>query len=367
MKNIIALCNTYAQLIVMLQMKMTIFKDEKVSLILSDHSRDADNVVKRFRESDIFENVIYLKTKEIDYANGISLSSLNLVMKGVFGKYFFENEMICTEKFDLFLYFNYSFSANLLFTQFYEKNKNMECARFEEGVTSYNHRINEPDNENVPKKIKILVKLRKIFHKTNIYDKTETFYCYYPEFYTGSLNAVRVPLIREEQIELQNIIREVFDLKEENLEYKQKYIYFACVGDLEGGQPIGEVELAKKIANLVGQDNLLIKVHPRDTSGAFENAGLLVDCNSSKPWEAIQLSMDFSQYIFMSAISSSVLSVNLMMEDAPKSYFLYNLCNVKENTVAQSAIDGIENVIRMSDGALTKVCVVKNSLDEILN
>ena len=76
-------------------------------------------------------------------------------------------------------------------------------------------------------------------------------------------------------------------------------------------------------------DNLLIKVHPRDNTGEFEKSGLNVYPGSDVPWEAIQLNYDFSNHVFLTCTSNSILSVDVMLEKGPEVYFLYNLCNAE--------------------------------------
>lgn len=127
--------------------------------------------------------------------------------------------------------------------------------------------------------------------------------------------------------------------------YTQKYIFFTSVYDFEGGEPIGEYELVLKVANLVGKDNLLIKIHPRDLRTIYSDNGFNVDKNSLIPWEAIQLSSDFSDKVFLTINSGSVLSGSTMSEKPVKTFYMYKLCNIKENRSCQKNAQDIEALL----------------------
>ena len=115
--------------------------------------------------------------------------------------------------------------------------------------------------------------------------------------------------------------------------------------DFEGGEPIGEYQLVEKIAELVGKDNILIKIHPRDLRSVYSDNGFKVDRNSNIPWEAIQLSGDFSDKVFLTATSGSVLAGSFMAERAVKTYFLCDLCNLDQNPSAQNSVINIKELL----------------------
>lgn len=89
----------------------------------------------------------------------------------------------------------------------------------------------------------------------------------------------------------------------------------------------------------------MVKTHPRDTSGAFERAGLTVDQNSAVPWEVIQLCCDFQDHVFLTVSSGSVLSINLACDDPVSTWFLYKMCNLSENPLIENVTGEIESVL----------------------
>ncbi len=147
------------------------------------------------------------------------------------------------------------------------------------------------------------------------------------------------------------------------LSYPQKYIFFASVYDFEGEEPVGELEFALALANKVGFDNLLVKVHPRDDVNRFKNVGLNVDKNSQMPWEVIQLNYDFSDSVFITVASTSVLTISLIVDKSPKIYFAHRLfCS--QNSVFKKAKCFCEEMIDQNIKKLANICFL-NSIEEL--
>lgn len=134
-----------------------------------------------------------------------------------------------------------------------------------------------------------------------------------------------------------------------------------------GGTPIGEYELVCKIADLVGKDNLLVKTHPRDLRTIYNDNGFNVDKNSSIPWEAVQLGGDFSNHIFLTVNSGSVLAGSFMSEKPVRTFYMYKLCNIEGNSTCQKNAKDIEALLTNENmkEILSKVSIA-NRLEEIV-
>lgn len=245
-------------------------------------------------------------------------------------------------KYDLLMYYNLDMMALSFFAYLYEINQDIECARYEEGILSYNNPVY------VCAKFKCGNILRNLLRKKTIIQKTKSFYCCYPSFYSGNLSVVEIPKINVSS-EIGNVLKFIFNLKEEDLYYKEKYIYFSSVYDFEGGYPIGEINFVETLRNYVGNDNLLVKVHPRDKRTIYGDKGFHVDRNSKIPWEAIQLNMDCSDKVFITINSSSVLSINMLIEPMPKTIFAYHCCNYKRNKTAVITIRNLETLLHSNE------------------
>lgn len=325
MKKIIFICNTYFQLIEAIQLKNTLFYYESVTVVFSDHSRNAENIVERVKSLGFFEQCYFwssfekMKEQKVDSRENRRLLSCEITGKDGYSNPFESNF------YDELIYYNQLDNLKVVFAELYEKNPQIKVSRFEEGIFSY------ADGEYLAKKDKIVNPLRKMFGKKTLLECQHSFYCFYPELYKGHLNPVQIPKIEADGKTAQ-ILSRLFDTS--TAVYPQKYIFFSSVFDFEGGAPVGELNVIKQVAALVGNENLIVKVHPRDSIDRFVSAGLNVDKNSAIPWEAIQLGRDFSDHVFLTVNSGSVLSVSMLQEKKPKIHFLYKLCDLSGNPAA---------------------------------
>lgn len=333
-KKVICICNTYYQLIFAINLRNSIYSEDCFVVLLSDHSQNAMSVYHRLRETSYFDDIFYIETRGIDYdyKNGHN------IIRGTLQK-------MDIKRFDVFLFFNISRSSRLLFSYLYNNNNNIEVYRYEEGVLSYNIPIyKQLPLTPIGMFKRILYFFRKIVKRWNLIGKIDGFYCNYPELYYGQFHAKRVPLVQRGGT-VGDTIAKAFSTEKCVYEYKEKYIYFTSVYDFEGGKPIGEYQLVQEIAKIVGKDNLLIKMHPRDTRKVFFDAGFHIDKNSTIPFEALLIAFDFSNKIILTATSGVAMSIALMVENPPQIFYMYPLCKVKQNDDAQNTIMQIESVL----------------------
>ena len=325
MKKILCVCNTYFQLIEAIQLKNVLFSKDSVTVVFSNLSRNAGQIIERlstlkaFNSCCLWQCRVQMNLQSSNQKENLSVTIKEIVGNGGFGNPF-ESEF-----YDELIYYNQFDNLKVVFAELYNKNPNIKVSRFEEGIFSY------ADGEYLAKKDKIVNPLRKILGKKTLLECQQDFYCFYPELYKGHLNPVQIPKIEADGKTAQ-ILSRLFDTS--TAAYPQKYIFFSSVFDFEGGAPVGELDVIKNVAALVGNENLIVKVHPRDSLDRFISAGLNVDKNSAIPWEAIQLGRDFSNHVFLTVNSGSVLSVSMLQERKPKIYFLYKLCDLSGNPSA---------------------------------
>lgn len=367
MKRVLCICNTYYQLIIVIQMKLTILKKYDVSVVISDHSNDAATVANKLKSINLFKRVFFINTKYMDQDKQKPISAIKQIIYSIGDINPFSNVFSKNEIYDEIMYYNMSMSVEMIYNYFSRKNSNIVCSRFEEGIASYNNYYHNGNFSVLPFRMKLVRLGRRFLKKDVIIDKTKVFYCFYPNLYKGHFMAKKIPLIKTEDVKLKNILKSCFNIDIKTLQYKQKNIFFASIGDFEGGKAIGEVVIAKKIADIVGHDNFIVKVHPRDKTNAFIKAGLNVDKYSNIPWEVIQLNFDFNDYNFFTVTSSSVLSISLIQEKSPQIFFLYPLCNAEENKLMCNIIKDLEGLLAKIENITKCRLKVLKELKEIDN
>lgn len=339
----IIICNTFYQLMAAIQIRNTIKEKDYVCLLLSDHSKNTEEIAIRLRNEKIFDEVHFVKTKKFFCVDDSIINKILNTIRISFSDGAYYNSVLqnipnCC--FDEIISYNFSLDIDSFYSFFCRFNSDIRASRFEEGLFSYG----DTSGFAHKKKRTIVKTLRNLQGKKSLLDVLTKFYCFYPNLYTGQLNPVAIPLVKKNsktRIQLNNI----FNLRTNECQYYQKYIFFTSIYDFEGGKPVGEFELVNKIADLVGKENLLVKTHPRDIRTIYQDNGFNVDKNSSIPWEAIQLSGDFSDKVFLTINSGSVLSGSTMSENPVRTYFLYKLCDISGNPSCQKNAVDIEKLL----------------------
>lgn len=343
MKRILMIANTYYQLIIAIQMRYTIFENEEVILLLSNHSKGAEIACKKLADNNIFSETHYIKTKGIvakrNYKEKFK-DALDIAFKSQ-NRFSYYLTNIENKYFDEMIFHNFDLDIYGVYATLYQHNPRIAVSQYEEGILSYGVSIDHTLNREA------IGLIRKLFRKKTVYDALSKFYCFYPQLYSGALNVCKVPGVQKTG-PCANGLRLAFDITDEVLNYPEKYIFFAGIYDFEGGTPIGELDLACKVADLVGKENLLVKIHPRDTRTEFRDYGFRLDANTHIPWEAIQLSGDFQDKVFLTTLSGSALAGSLMMENPVKTFYMFKQCDISGNSTAQRNMEIIQNLLRNS-------------------
>ena len=85
------------------------------------------------------------------------------------------------------------------------------------------------------------------------------------------------------------------------------------------------MEIVEKIASIVGRENLLIKLHPRDTTNRFIRLGYKTNKTFSVPWEALALTMKKMPLMCITFSSGAALNYQFLTKKKNRTILLYKL------------------------------------------
>ena len=336
-KRIICLCTTYFQLITAIQMRRTLFSEDEFTVVMTSDSNGGRAVSDRLRETGIFDEVYYVERTRVAMADFRSAGQkaerfLNYFVKGSYVSYL-------KKPYDLFLTYNLYWYSFMMFNALQQDNPAVKVAKYEEGILSYfvDDRRFEYDY------FKRIAKIKRFLRQPVIFDRLRTFYCFYPEFYEGSLSTAKIPPIEHGDAWLRDTLCTLFDVDPDKLVYDRKFLYFASMLDSEVvvGES-GEFDILKEIVDVVGADNIMVKLHPRENDPQrYRDLGVAIDTNSDIPFEVIRLVKDFSDKIFLTCLSGSTINLATILPKRSKTYLTYGLLpdKVKEMDVIVNFID----------------------------
>lgn len=331
--NTLIVCNTFFQLIVAAQIKLTIKKDDKVTLIISDHTKSLFLKSQLIKSTNIFDSVLWYESKKNEgsvHNKFKYIKSRIDVYKGSSFDLFSKND-----KFDEIIAYNLDYFTLSLFRYFKKRNKTLVFNSFEEGILCYG---------NTPYLYKDIFR-DKIFKKYLINDKLQqSFYCFFPEVYEGDLTSIKLNLVDRDNQHFREFALQIFgrDLIQN---VKEKIIIFTSVYDFEGGECVGEINFIEKISKMIGSENIILKVHPRDNQKRFIEKGFSIFPHSEIPWEFFQLFNDYSNKIFISTLSGSPMFVNLISSNKAVTLFVNDLFHAKNNSAFKTIEKSLKNIL----------------------
>lgn len=349
--KIIFVCNTYMQLITAVQIKTTLFSCDEADLILSDHSVNADRIAECALNSGIFKRVRYVQSKNFIYQydqqgkiNKIKdILSISLDLGRKYRQMFWDD----MDYDDIFFFNPHYFFLSAIYRICMKNGTIPKVHCFEEGILNYKNMAPKPEG----RKWKLLSNLFRCQGKPDFYERIEDCFCFYPELFPNkNMRCRKIPLLNRDDKRFIQIINKVFNYHPVCDTYPQRYVFFASSADIDGN-PVGETELVLQIADLVGKENLLVKMHPRDGRDVYEKQEITVSRNSAIPWEVIQLNQDFSNHVFLTVSSGSVVNASAMLGDRIPTFFLHPLVKGRnayiddfcENTI-QPILDGLKRI-----------------------
>ena len=337
MKRVLFLTNTYFQIIVSIQLAMTKYSGSEVDIIISDHSSNYQKISDNLKKTKLFKNVYITKSRSYIHNNNLK----NKIIRNF-------HSLIIPEKvldglidikdgyYDEFLFYNIDAYSYLLFDVLHAQNNQISFKRFEEGFVTYLH------DDNISTQASLI---RKLFLKKNYIKMINTLFVFDKSLvlYDSKMNLEEIEKIDKSDIKLKEIINNTFDYNNIKDNYSQKYIFFeeSFFCDNKG---IDDLPLIMRIAKIVGKENLLVKLHPRNRVDRFAEYGIETNKTIGIPWEVIQMNNDFSDKVFLTISSGSVLASRLYFNDNIKTYLLFNCTDNMSDMVTEEYHEYLDRV-----------------------
>ncbi len=322
---------TYYQLITAIQIKNKLFPEADADIVISDHSAGYEKAAEKVRESGIFDNVYTAKS-----VDAMRLDSFSKKLRRVVDIVFYNNKfsLNCSDieklGYDEILFFNFNYFDNCLYYLLKKNNPDLICRRFEESYTSgFDFDIFTSGSAKLQKKFERL-------HSSTLAMKVDEMFFYEPELvlFKNSCKISPIPKIDKNDLQTKDILNKMFDYTKSD-EYDRKYIFFEESYNVDGKE-MDDLELVLNIADKVGRENMMVKLHPRSKVDRFAEYGIKTNKTVGIPWEVIIMNNDFSDKVFMTIASGSVLSPRILFGENVATYMLFNCTKVKSSIVTDS-------------------------------
>ena len=328
---------THYQLITAIQIKLSLYPNERADIIISDHSMGYKTIAAALEKLSIFEHVYISDNVESIKADNI-LKKIGRAISIAFNNNKFPIKCTNIEEYeyDEFLFYNLNYYNTCLYYLMKRRNPALVAKRFEEGYGScFSADISSSGSTRLQQKFE------KLHRNPRIADIEEMFF-YEPELvlFKNEIKASPIPKIDKNDENMKRILNTIFDYKVSD-EYDRKYIFFEEAYCTDGKE-IDDLELVLKIAAKVGRENLMVKLHPRSRVDRFAEYGIKTNKAVGVPWEVIIMNNNFSDKVFLTISSGSVLSPRILFGENVPTYMLFNCTKVKSHLVTDSFYQFLE-------------------------
>ncbi len=327
MSNNLILCNSVYQVFVALWLKYNMLSEENTDILISDHMNHYEQVADNIKKTKLFRNVYTVKSKQFVFGGRGYSGQLEKFFYRTFPKKELYKLIELKNKYDCFFFSNFDEFSELIYDVLKRRNNKMKVNIYTDGISTQSKLFEGYYNDtDIPKTKKYKI-FALISGKKYIYGNINKFLVFEPDLmeWDPKCKVEKINPVSKDKAFL-NIVNQVFGYDNIEDEYNEKYIFFEESFYADSGY-MEDVELIDKLAEIVGKENLLIKIHPRNPKNRFKELGYKTNKNTYVPWEVIAMNIDLSDKKLIAIASTSILNPIHIFGMDIKAYSLINCLN----------------------------------------
>lgn len=328
MKKLI-ICNNVYQTLVALWIVYMDKNEATWDAIVSDHMNDSEDIVQRIKECGLFEQVYHVKSLELT-KNQVSHNMFTRKIDAIFPLYGLSKYVNIKPVYSDIYFANFDNFSQILYNALGHKLHDIKLHVFEEGLASYSSFANFYSDLKYfygGNKSGIKRFLHKYLYKTKVLPgNLEEFLAFNPQLIQWNpecdINVLKK--IDCSDLKFRGIVNNVFQYDSFVNEYDKKYIFFE-ESFFADGAGVNDVELIEALADKVGKQNMMVKIHPRNPVNRFEKLGYKTNHNTAIPWEVIVMNTDdISDKVLITVASSCILNPIIVFGKEVHAFSLYD-------------------------------------------
>lgn len=300
---VLAYCTTYYHLFNIIQLKLTKLSNENVDLLLSSDV-DFTTLEKPLKKSGLFNNVILSPIKNVFWCK-----EFNEIKSFERSSYFFSKVKsghgLAIDEYYEHLYIGLDDAYNKFLYYCLSKNTDNVAVHFyDEGTASYVTSISERlKKDGIP---------HDHFGRKNFNLAIKEILLYAPEIrIVKDVYPVNpIPKIDRHNMDIKTIFNSIFSYHEFT---EKKYIYFESAS-FQDFMPTMDIDVLDMVANIVGKENIVIKLHPRTKNDRFTRRGYSVMPSENLPWEIYAMNESVEDKVFLSNASTAALTSKIIFD-----------------------------------------------------
>jgi len=330
MEKILFFCYTPFQCIAAMNIKYAHYRDVSADIILCDSVLQREQMKPGLLKTELFERVIFYDARKLFPKGDNKIKHEYSRIRSCFDPVYLASGYFSEEdKYDLFVTTEVNYVTNSIFALLRRYNSNLEVALMDEGYSSYTYYFREALNPVVLKnKIKkALNNVTALINRRPFISKcAKKIYLYDPELICWDqmpYEAVEIIKPDSDDTLYYQHLNQVFEYDGIGSEFDKKYIYFeeSFFWSMKNSN---DIEIINQISDIVGKDNMQIKMHPRNMIDRFTELGYKVNKSVGMPWEIVAMNLpETSEKVFITFSSGAALNYRLLFGKEFKTVLLY--------------------------------------------
>lgn len=342
-ERILFVCETKAQLFNAINIKLNVYRGAIADLCLCDNGNNKMGSLRQSVDASGVFNNSYVYYTGHD-TNQTSIGKAKRALRSTHLISSISNALPNrSNKYSMVFISGPSSSVNCVYYHFKKYNSTIRLFLYEEGIFEY-YMFN---NNNFARRL-----YSYIFYHRYYLDDAEGIYVYSPELLTGNVGTKKVigiPQISFEDVSFVNAVNVAFNIEIETFKNIKnvKYLYMDQAFPSEE-ENVQQYQIIQKVADAVGIDNILIKLHPNSSMDKYkEYSNICIKDNMAM--EVIELNLRLQDVTLLTICSSSVFNFKLMFDANPRIFLLYKM--FESVTVGRNLFKFIESFKKgYSDG-----------------
>lgn len=349
--KVLVLCNTVYQIIVATQLRYTLFEKDSVDIIISDHMNFSIEMFDRLQKkmSWFWTNIYYFPSYSLARrtSNFTPRSKLYNLFFQFSAKRIIMKLFSVNQKYDIFLFANPDLATDFLFRYLRSYNRKIVSYIYEDGLSTYC----VSEKYFLEREGSLFNKMSFLFGITTLYSSISGIYLFRPELMMwNKYEIIKIPYIDTSDSKFINLLNITFDYYESKDNYNKKIIFFE-ESYFKEGYDVGDVELLESISQIIGKNNIMIKIHPRNKVNRFKKLGYDTNENTAIPWEIIALNTHLDASILITIASGAVFMPYLLLGINVNSIILMNLNCINVSCEARVYYDFIsQKILNLNQG-----------------
>ena len=363
------ICNTVFQVLVATWINHIYFQNDKESdIIISNHLNSACDISDRMRQYGEFANTYFVESLDVARYK-IPQGHREHIKKELDPYKYIKRTFNLDVNYDHIFVSNLDGFTKLFFSAALKQNPNVNVHIFEDGLSTYSKLFGSWFRNSGRPAYDLLhgVLYDYVYQKKYIKDYIKNIWLLTPELlqWNPGVPVKTVEKINPKDTVYLEICNKVFGYYDSKDVYDKKYIFME-ESFFADGKEIPDVELVNQIAERVGKENIMVKIHPRNPVNRFAEQGYKTNVDTGIPWELICMNMlNMDKKVLLTVSSNSILNPVMILGIPVKAYSLYSVINRMINKPAKEVGSPIWEIVKKGYEKYSSSIRICESIEEI--